>query len=84
MKVLAIISELYYMMTGSDNSFDYDSYYTKSYSKARRMIEAGCTFSDFGTRRRASYQAQDTAIRAMKDCQTALHGHEQCVFRHEV
>lgn len=73
-KVLAIISELYYMMTGSDNSFDYDSYYTKSYSKARRMIEAGCTFSDFGTRRRASYQAQDTAIRAMKDCQTALHG----------
>lgn len=73
-KVLAIISELYYMMTGSDNSFDYDSYYTKSYSKARRMIEAGCTFSDFGTRRRASYQAQDTAIRAMKDCQTAIHG----------
>ena len=73
-KVLAIISELYYMMTGSDNSFDYDSYYTKSYSKARRMIEAGCTSSDFGTRRRASYQAQDTAIRAMKDCQTALHG----------
>lgn len=73
-KVLAIISELYYMMTGEDSLFDYDLYYTKSYGKARRLIEAGCMFSDFGTRRRASFMAQETAVKAMKDCQEALHG----------
>lgn len=70
-KVLAIVSELYYMMTGQDKSFDYDSYYTESGAKARRLIEGGCTFSDFGTRRRASFKAQDTAIRAMKECYAA-------------
>lgn len=73
-KVLAIISELYYMMTGEDSLFDYDLYYTKSYGKARRLIEAGCTFSDFGTRRRASFRAQETAVKAMKDCQESIHG----------
>lgn len=73
-KMLAIISELYYIMTGEDKSFDYDSYYAKSRHKAQRLIEAGCTFSDFGTRRRASFKAQDTAIRAMKECQQSLTG----------
>lgn len=73
-KVLAIISELYYIMTGEDKSFDYDSYYAKSRHKAQRLIEAGCTFSDFGTRRRASFKAQDTAIRTMKECQQSLTG----------
>ncbi len=73
-KVLAIISELYYMMTGEDYLFDYDLYYTKSYGKARRLIEAGCMFSDFGTRRRASFMAQETAVKAMKDCQESIHG----------
>lgn len=73
-KVLAIISELYYIMTGDVEKLDYEAYYRKSHDKARRMIEAGCTFSDFGTRRRASFQAQDTAVRAMKDCQDSMSG----------
>ncbi len=73
-KVLAIVSELYYMMTGKSDSLDYDSYYTKSWNKANRLIEAGCTFSDFGTRRRASFEAQDTVVRAMKECQDSHTG----------
>lgn len=73
-KVLAIISELYYMMTGTEHLLDYESYYAKSRDKARRLIEAGCTFSDFGTRRRASFRAQDTAIRAMKECDGEMEG----------
>lgn len=73
-KVLAIISELYYIMTGQESEFDYDAYYVKSYEKARRLIDAGCSFSDFGTRRRASFQAQDTVIKAMNDCQTDSKG----------
>lgn len=73
-KVLAIVSELYYIYTGEAHSLDYGLYYDRSYNKARRMIEAGCVFSDFGTRRRASFQAQDTAVRAMKECDDAMDG----------
>ena len=50
-KVLAIISELYYIMTKKDIAFDYEAYYKKSYQKAVKLLEAGCTFSDFGTRK---------------------------------
>lgn len=68
-KLLAIVSELYYMMTGEEKRFDLDDYYDRSYRKAERLIEAGCMFSDFGTRRRASFDTQDTVVRAMSDCQ---------------
>ncbi len=68
-KVLAIVSELYYIVTGQDKRLDYEAYYRKTFHKAERLLEAGCAFSDFGTRRRASFQAEDTAVRAMADCQ---------------
>ena len=73
-KVLAIISELYYIMTGQSDTLDYDTYYYKSWNKAKRLIEAGCVYSDFGTRRRASFQAQDTVVRAMKECGDSMGG----------
>ena len=68
-KVLAIISELYYIMTGQDSLLNYGSLYERTAIKAERMLDAGCVFSDFGTGRRASFSAQDTAIKAMNDCQ---------------
>lgn len=67
-KVLAIISELYYIMTGECSGFDYVDYYQRSYAKAQRLLETGCIYSDFGTRRRASFEAEDTVVRAMRDC----------------
>lgn len=73
-KVLAIISELYYMVTGESRSFDYDDCYRRSYAKGCRLMEAGCMFSDFGTRRRASFAAQDTVVRAMTDCNARTRG----------
>ena len=45
-KVLAIISELYYIMTDHTDEFDYDEYYKKSYGKAVRLLEAGCIFTE--------------------------------------
>lgn len=65
-KLLAIISELYYIMTDQAASFDYDDYATRAAHKAARLIEAGCSFSDFGTRRRASFRAQEAVVSAMK------------------
>ncbi len=73
-KVLAIVSELYYIETGECSGMDLSSYYDKSYAKAQRLIENGCVFSDMGTRRRASFDVQDTVIRAMKDCQGKVAG----------
>lgn len=70
-KILAIVSELYYIMTGHCGAFDYGRYYHKSYRKAERLLEAGCVYSDFGTRRRASFEAEDTVVRAMKDCEAS-------------
>lgn len=67
-KILAIISELYYIMTGLDQKFNLDLYALRSAEKARRLIEGGCVFSDFGTRRRASFQVQNVALRAMRAC----------------
>ncbi len=73
-KVLAIVSELYYMMTGEARELDYDAFYDKSYAKAERLIKAGCTYSDMGTRRRASFRAQETVIAAMKKCSEDIDG----------
>jgi nicotinate phosphoribosyltransferase len=73
-KILAIVSELYYITTGQAERLDYESYFEESYDKASRLIEAGCMFSDFGTRRRASFEAQDTVVRAMKLCNGSVKG----------
>lgn len=67
-KVLAIVSELYYMITHQLETLNHEAYYEKSYDKARRLLEAGCVYSDFGTRRRASLATEDVVVRAMKDC----------------
>ena len=67
-KILAIVSELYYIMTGKAETIDYDAYYRNSYDKAERLLDAGCVYSDFGTRRRASFKAEDTVVAAMKEC----------------
>ncbi|MDE6325872.1 MAG: nicotinate phosphoribosyltransferase [Duncaniella sp.] len=64
-KVLAIISELYYIMTGQTSKLDLEMCRERSVMKARRLIDAGCFFSDFGTRRRASFETQDTVVGAM-------------------
>ena len=67
-KVLAIISELFYIMTNQTDKLDYKAYYDKTFHKAERLLKAGCVFTDFGTRRRASFEAEETVIKAMKDC----------------
>lgn len=71
-KILAIISELYNIMTG--RRLDLESFGKRTFTKGRRLLEAGCVFSDFGTRRRASFAAQNKAIAALKAAQDEIHG----------
>lgn len=67
-KLLAIISELYFIMTGVADKVDYEDFYRRSYRKGERLLEAGCVFSDFGTRRRLSFKSEEVLVKAMADC----------------
>jgi nicotinate phosphoribosyltransferase len=67
-QVMATISELYYLATGQAD-VDYDEFYQRTYEKGRRLLDAGCKFADFGVRRRLSFKAEETAVRALKQAQ---------------
>lgn len=74
-KFLAIINRLYYLLTNQSEvckNVDYDKYYEKTYNKAKRILSAGLNFAEFGTRRRYSFVAQETAVRACKDAYVDL------------
>lgn len=73
-KVLAIISELYYEMAGALKTIDYDDFYNRSVEKGTRLIAGGCAFSDFGTRRRASFEAQENLVKAMVQSSLSAEG----------
>lgn len=68
-KVLAIVSELYYIFTNKSSAFKYNDYYNMSYKKAEKYLSNGCFISEFGTRRRSSFAAQYTAVKAFNNCQ---------------
>ncbi len=53
-------------------NIDYDNYYKKTYNKAKRILSAGLNFAEFGTRRRYSFVAQETAVRACNDAYNDL------------
>ena len=73
-KLLAIISELYYRMTGQAERLDYNECERRAAKKAGCLIGAGCVFSDFGTRRRASFASQDCVVRAMSGINSRMDG----------
>lgn len=73
-KVLAIVSELYYEMTGHSSQMNLDDFAQRSYEKGKRLIEAGCMFSDFGTRRRASFQAHETLVKMLSKANAEVAG----------
>lgn len=61
--LMAIISELYFRMTGK--TWDETDFYNKTVAKADKMRDANVKWSDFGTRRRFSYATQDLLNRTM-------------------
>ena len=63
--LMAMISELYYRMTGATPAADADD---RARAKARRFEELGAELSEFGTRRRFSFGVQDRVIGILKEC----------------
>ncbi|MBD5181734.1 MAG: nicotinate phosphoribosyltransferase [Muribaculaceae bacterium] len=73
-KVLAIVSELFYIVTGEEKALDYESFRERTLEKGNRLFAEGCMVSEFGTRRRASFKAQDIAIGALKEASAKTSG----------
>lgn len=62
-KLMAIISELYFRLTGQEKDKDWE---LRLRRKAFDLSDNGCFWIDFGTRRRYSYEVQDAVVRIMK------------------
>ncbi|ORX54999.1 nicotinate phosphoribosyltransferase [Hesseltinella vesiculosa] len=75
--LLALISEAYFKFV--DRDWDHAGQREQALAKGKRLLEAGCQFSEFGTRRRRDFQTHDLVLgslhQANKDyqlaCQTA-------------
>lgn len=63
--LLALISESYFRYV--DQDWNYDGQRDHAISKARRLLNAGCIFSEFGTRRRRDFKTHDIILSALVD-----------------
>jgi len=61
-KLMAVISELYFRMTGQKMA---DDWQWRIVNKADQLSKMGCYWIDFGTRRRFSLAVQDEVVRVM-------------------
>ncbi|KAF8904998.1 Quinolinate phosphoribosyl transferase [Gymnopilus junonius] len=61
--LMACLSESYFQVVDVD--WNYDHQFDLAYSKAKTLLEANCHFSEFGTRRRRSFQTQDIVVQAL-------------------
>ncbi|KAL4878270.1 Quinolinate phosphoribosyl transferase [Aspergillus karnatakaensis] len=68
--LLALTSQAYFMF--SDKDWNYECQEEKAYRKGYVLLENGCTFSEFGTRRRRDYHTQDLVMKGL--CQAAREG----------
>lgn len=58
--LLALTSEAYFMF--SDKDWEYSNQIDKAYRKGLKLLEHGCVFSEFGSRRRRDYHTQDLVM----------------------
>lgn len=61
--LLALISEAYFRFC--DKDWSHESQANKAYSKGITLMEHGCVFSEFGSRRRRDYHTQDLVIQGL-------------------
>lgn len=61
--LLALTSEAYFKFCDTD--WDHEGQEDKAMEKGLRLLEAGCAFSEFGSRRRRDYKTHDLVMRGL-------------------
>ena len=61
--LLAITSEAYFKFC--DRDWTHESQEEKAFAKGKKLIDHGCNFSEFGSRRRRDYHTQDLVIQGL-------------------
>lgn len=63
--LLALISETYFRFIDTD--WSYDGQLENAREKGRKLLQAGCAFSEFGSRRRRDYKTHELVVRGLVD-----------------
>lgn len=61
--LLALISEAYFRFTDCD--WNYEGQVERAVQKTRALLEHGCVFSEFGTRRRRDFKTHDLVMKTI-------------------
>ncbi|KAJ8521135.1 hypothetical protein ONZ45_g2123 [Pleurotus djamor] len=69
--LMACLCEIYFQVVDTDWSLEGQA--ELAYDKAKALIEGGCVFSDFGTRRRRSYEVHDIVVENLVRAANDLH-----------